>query len=227
VRSRGVRLCRALALGLGLTVTVNAAFAQDGRASFDIPAQPLAKALYAFSATTGIEILVDARHAAGRYSPGVTGSMMPRDALKMLLAGSNLIAQDFGSGTVTLSAPTASAARASGAPLDGDLPYFADIQRAVQQTLCSDARTSPGRYRLALKLWIDRSGGVLRSKRLDTTGDDNLDAVLDTAIGKMRIGRPPPSDLPQPVALVVSPRQTSGSSDCPSGAPDLRRASNR
>lgn len=223
-QTRSVRWCRALALGLGLALTVNTAFAQDGRASFDIPAQSLARALYDFSTTTGIEILVDARHAAGRQSPGVKGSMTPRDALKTLLAGSNLIAQDFSPGTVTLSVPTMSAVRVRP---ESDLPYFADIQRAVQQVMCSDARTLPGRYRLALKLWIGGSGEVLRSKRLDTTGDDGLDAVLDAAIQKIRIGRPPPPDLPQPVALVILPRPTSGSGECPSGAPDLRRASNR
>lgn len=224
-QTRSVRLCRALAFGLAFAA--HAAFAQDGRTSFDIPTQPLAKALYAFSAATGIEILLDARHAAGRHSSGVKGLMAPREALKILLAGSDLVAREFGPGTVTLSVPIASAARASGIQPGSDPPYFADIQRAVQQVLCSDARTSPGRYRLALKLWIGGSGEVLRSKRLDTTGDDNLDAVLDAAIQRMRIGRPPPSDLQQPIALVISPRHANNSASCPPSAPDLRRASNR
>lgn len=224
---RSVRWCRALTLALGLALSVNTTFAQNERTSFDIPAQPLAKALYAFSAATGIEILVDARHAAGRQSPSVKGLMAPHEALERLLVESDLVAREFGPGTVTLSLPVASAARVSGVAPGGDPPYFADIQRAVQQALCRDARTSPGRYRLALKLWIGGSGEVLRSKRLDTTGDNNLDAILDAAMQKMRIGRPPPSDLPQPVALVISPLRTHGSSDCLSGTPDLRRASNR
>jgi hypothetical protein len=66
---------------------------------------------------------------------------------------------------------------------------------------------------------------VLRSKRLDTTGDDNLDGVLDAATQAMRIGRPPPPDLPQPVTLVISLRQDV--TNCPSGASDPRRASSR
>jgi hypothetical protein len=194
----------------------------DGLVDFDIPAQPLSKALYTFSAATGIEVLVDARQAAGRRSADIKGLMTPRDALAMLLMGSELVTQEFGPNTVTLKTK---ATALSGMPPDVDTSYFADIQRAVQQALCSDARTAPGRYRLALKLWIGQSGTVLRSKRLDTTGDDNLDGVLDVATQAIRIGRPPPRDLPQPVTLVVSPRQ--GTTNCPSGASDLRRASSR
>ena len=196
----------------------------EGLVNFDIPAQPLSKALYAFSAATGVEVLVDARQAAGRRSVDIRGLMAPRDALGVLLIGSNLIAQEFGPNTLTLK-PTAipSSGRSSGMPADGDIPYFADIQRAVQQALCSDARTALGRYRLALKLWIGQSGTVLRSKRLDTTGDDNLDGMLDMATRAITIGRPPPSDLPQPVTLVISPRH--GATNCLSGASDLRRAS--
>ena len=226
-QTRSVRWCRALVLGLGLALSINPAFAQNERISFDIPAQPLTKALHAFSAATGIEILVDARHAADRQSASVKGTMATREALERLLAGSDLVAREFGPGTVTLSLPIASAVGVSGVTPGGDPPYFADIQRAVQQVLCRDARTSPGRYRLALKLWIGRSGEVLRSKRLDTTGDDNLDSVLDAAMQRIRIGSPPPPDLPQPIALVVSSRQTNNSASCPPIAPDVRRASNR
>jgi hypothetical protein len=81
---------------------------QERPIGFDIPVQPLSKALYAFSEATGIEILVDARHAAGRQSTGVKGRMAPRDALEILLAGSDLVAQEFGPGTVGL--PLASSA---------------------------------------------------------------------------------------------------------------------
>jgi hypothetical protein len=200
---------------------------QERPIAFDIAVQPLSKALYVFSAATGIEILVDARYAAGRQSTGVKGLMAPRDALEILLAGSDLVAREFGPGTVTLTTATlASAGRVRGASSSGDLPYFADIQRAVQQALCNDPRTSPGHYRLALKLWIGRLGTVLRSQRLDTTGDQNLDVALDTTVQAIRIGAPPPPDLPQPVTLIVS-QEASDSAKCPSSAADSRRAPNR
>ncbi len=189
--------------------------------SLDIPAQPLAKALFAFSAATGVEVLVDARHAAGRRSSPVRGVLPPREALAVLLTGSNLTAREFAPGTITLSAP------ASTAPSPIVEPYFAEIQRAVQQALCNDTLTSPGRYRLALKLWIGPGGEVVQSKRLDTTGNPDLDRALDASVPGIRIGSPPPADLPQPVALIVSPSYTHDISHCTTGPAPLRRATNR
>lgn len=208
-----VRSCYVLLLGLGWLVFVHPAFAQEQNIKFDIRARHLTQALHDFSATTGIEILVDARHVAGRFSSGVEGVMAPRDALRMLLAGSNLVAEDFGPGTITLSLPRASGVSQTANPsANGDLPYFADIQRAVRQALCGDARTLPGHYRLVVKLWIGGAGEVSQSKRLDTTGDDRLDGLLDAAMQRVKVGRPPPTDLPQPVAVLIAPHQTA--SDC-------------
>ncbi|MGO4717337.1 energy transducer TonB [Bradyrhizobium sp. 2TAF24] len=191
---------------------------------FDLPAQPLAKALQAFSAATNIEVLVDARHAAGRRSSDVQGAMMPREALALLLAGSGLVAQPFTADEAAFKivAPPVPAPVAGLPP--GATRYFRDIQRAVELALCRDGRTAPGRYRLALKLWIGQSGVVLRSQRLDTTGDDALDGALDEVTRALPIGRSPPADLPQPVVLVISPQRAAVSAGCLAAAPEQRRA---
>jgi hypothetical protein len=194
---------------------------------FDIPAQPLSKALFAFSAATGIEIVVDARNAAGHRSVDLKGVMSPVDALAILLAGSSLLAQEFGPNTITLKSVDAESTQR---PIEGrgdQQLYFADIQRAVVDALCRDSRTLPGGYRLALKLWIGQSGQVLRSKRLDSTGDDNLDGVLDAAVRTVQIGRAPPIDLPQPIVLLILPRPMQESMNCPTRAPDMRRSAIR
>jgi hypothetical protein len=190
--------------------------------SFDIPSQPLAKALYAFSAATGIEVLVDARQAAGHRAPDLKGSLPAHQALATLLAGSNLVAREFGKGTVMLAAMSPAAA-----PGLDDQRYFADVQRAVVHALCADPRTSPGRYRLALKLWVGPSGEVTRAKRLDTTGDRVRDDALDTVIPRISVGKSPPPLLAQPIALVVSPSYTGTTTGCPAGTPLPRRAANR
>jgi hypothetical protein len=191
--------------------------------AFDIPAQPLPKALFAFSAATGIEIVVDARDAAGRRSVDLKGVMSTRDALGLLLAGSNLLAQQFGPGTVTLKAVDIEAAQ-RGTERRDEEAYYADIQHAMADALCRDSRTLPGGYRLALKFWIGQSGQVLRAKRLDSTGDDNLDRALDAAVQTVQIGRAPPIDLRQPIVLLISPRPMQESMNCPTRAPDMRRS---
>ncbi|HEY8334804.1 MAG TPA: secretin and TonB N-terminal domain-containing protein [Tardiphaga sp.] len=190
--------------------------------SFDIPSQPLARALYAFSATTGIEVMVDARQAAGRRSPEVKGSFPPREALSVLLSGSDLVAREFVPGTVTLAATSPAAA-----PTLESQRYFADVQRAVQNALCADARTSPGHYRLALKLWVGPSGEVTRAKRLDSTGDRTLDDALDAMIPRISVGKALPSHFAQPIALIVSPSDTGTITGCSAGMLAPRRAANR
>jgi hypothetical protein len=214
---RGVRLCRPLAFICMFVLSATAAWAQELRFNFNMPAQPLSESLQAFSVTTGIEILVDARNTAGRQAPAIKGAMDVRDALDFLIAGSNLVAQQFGPQTITLMvAPTS-----NGVVRGNNLPYYADIQRAVQQRLCADERTAPGHYRLALKLWVGRSGRVLRSTRLDTTGDESLDALVDAAMQDIAIGRAPPPDLSQPVAIVIAQRPGAEPVTCPRQAGSL------
>ncbi|UZE50517.1 STN domain-containing protein [Rhodopseudomonas sp. P2A-2r] len=199
-------------LAVVCALSVGAVSAQQA-VSLDIPAQPLARALFSFSAATGVEVLVDARHAAGRRSFPVKGAMPPRQALTLLLTGSNLIAREYAPGTITLSAtePTAPSATVEA--------YFAEIQRAVRLGLCSDAVTAPGHYRLALKLWIGPGGEIVRSKRLDTTGDDARDLAVDVAMSKITIGTPPPAEFSQPVALVVSRATRTTAALVPSARP--------
>lgn len=218
---RSVRPGRALVLGFVLFSVIGTAAAQEPL-SFDIPSQPLAKALYAFSAATGIEVMVDARLAAGHRAPEVKGSLPSREALSVLLAGSNLVAREFGPGTVTLAAMSPAAA-----PTLENQRYFADVQRAVENALCADARTLPGRYRLALKLWVGPSGEVTWAKRLDTTGDRTLDDALDAMIPKISVGKSPPSHFAQPIALIVAPSDTGTITGCSANMLAPRRAANR
>ncbi len=172
-------------------------------AAFDIPSQPLSKALQAFSAASGIDVLTDARRVGGAYSHAINGDMDPSDALDTLLIGSGLVAEEFSPNTVMLhSIP--SRTEASPQALD-ERKFIISIQRSLLRYLCGQPETLPGRYRLALKLWIGRSGKVLLAKRLDTTGDGHLDAAVDQMIPGLVMDRPPPKQ-PQPIALIVSPR---------------------
>jgi hypothetical protein len=59
---------------------------------FDVPTQPLASALDAFSKVTGREIFYDGSIGRGRRSTAVEGSFMPDEALSLLLSGTNLVA---------------------------------------------------------------------------------------------------------------------------------------
>jgi iron complex outermembrane recepter protein len=87
------------------------ALAQERR--FDIPPQPLASALSSYAQVTGLRLAYPAGLAAARRSPGVSGSLEPRDALLRLLAGTGLAPREADGGAVTLVALPEAAPRSA------------------------------------------------------------------------------------------------------------------
>ncbi|MDO3445468.1 TonB-dependent receptor [Agrobacterium sp. V1] len=75
--------------------------ARERRISFDIPSQPLSRALVAYSSTTGTQLFFDANLARGKSAPAVRGSFTRNDAIAQLLAGSGLDHRINGS-TITI-----------------------------------------------------------------------------------------------------------------------------
>ena len=73
--------------------------------TFDIPPQPLPRALLAFSENTGIKILVKSELAREYDSPGVAGHYQPDIALQKLLGESGLNYRFTSENSVILSAP--------------------------------------------------------------------------------------------------------------------------
>ncbi len=107
---RSVAGFRAFALVLLLSaspVSIDAALAQQSRVtaqrSFTIPAGPLSSALVVFGQQAGIQVSYVPSVAAGRTSPGVSGTMSPNAALGQLLAGTGLSFQMRGANTVVVS----------------------------------------------------------------------------------------------------------------------------
>ena len=77
--------------------------AQQGRTvTFAIAAGPLPGVLAAYGQATGFQLLYPSEIAQGVSSPGVTGTLAPKDALARLLAGTGLIARFVDPETVTL-----------------------------------------------------------------------------------------------------------------------------
>lgn len=101
---------KAFVLGLLLSVSpqsIEAALAQQNQAtaqrSFSIPAGPLSSALVAFGQQAGIQVSYVPSVAAGRTSPGVSGTMSPNAALARLLSGTGLSFQRSGANTIVVS----------------------------------------------------------------------------------------------------------------------------
>jgi TonB family protein len=195
---------------------------QDEQASFDIPAQPLVTALRAYSEATGIAVLVDDGLTADRSSAGIQGRYTPAEALHQLLAGTGLSARYASNDAFTLAlsdtaapvsdhatSPVADEERAS-AVAD---TYANVLQVRIEQALCRSARTRPGRFRLAMQLWIRPTGAVERTRLLDTAGAADLDSEIVEAMNALRFD-PPPAAMPQPVTILLLPRSPDEPFDC-------------
>jgi hypothetical protein len=201
------------------------AVAQQGGASgegivFDIPAQPLASALDAYSAVTGKDVFYDGTVGTGQQSAEVEGTYTPDDALRILLAGTSLLAQPSGSnGYSLLMAPEETGAAIAMARTAADQSYtryFAIIQAGIRDALCRNARTQPGSYRLLLRFWIGPSGAVQRSELKGSTGSPVRDSILAGTLRAVRFAEPPPDDMPQPITMAIYPWQAAGPTGCPS-----------
>jgi hypothetical protein len=106
-------------------------------------------------------------------------------------------------------------------PLAADPPlplhvarYYARVQTALRTALCADNHVRPGNYRVAVRLWINAAGGVLRHERLGSAGEPSLDEELDRKLHNLRIGAPPPASLAQPTTIVILPQADGTTMGC-------------
>lgn len=93
--------CCAVAIVWLLSGAINAHAAQP----FDIPAQPLAKAVLEFSRQSGIDVLAAAELLEGKQSVAIKGEIEPIDALRQLLGNSRMAVTEESDGALTIHEP--------------------------------------------------------------------------------------------------------------------------
>ena len=202
-RARRAGLFGLLLFGLGPYIHNSTVFAQEPRFVFNIPAQALETALEAYGGISGRDVLYHSTLAIGRRSNAVRGLLPPDTALTILLEGTGLSPRYETGGSYVLQATPPVA--------DPPLPlhvgmYYARIQTALRTALCIDNQVRPGTYRVAVRLWIDSAGSVLRHERLSSAGESSLDDGIDRRLDNLRVGAPPPAGLVQPTTIVILPQ---------------------
>ncbi|MCR6476355.1 STN domain-containing protein [Variovorax sp. ZS18.2.2] len=214
-----------------------AATAPATRMEFDIAAQRLGDAIAAYGKATGLDVLIDGVHAQ-RLSGTVRGTFTAMEALEAMLAGTGLEARHASATSVVIRAsrtaggtalqpmPEAEGMEESGFK-EGEVlhqSYAAQVQRALNGTLCASTQTRPGSYRLALQLHVDARGVVDRFRLLSTTGVSDRDAAIQIRLRGLSVGSPPPPSLPQPLVILMLPEGPGAWSDCEaSNATDTNR----
>lgn len=215
-------------LGMFWACAVSAQTAQPAsRAWFDIPSQPLASALDAYSKATGVVIAYNGNLAVGRVSNPVKGQLDPQQAILLLLQGSGLIADYTASDAVVVvpapnetsvtRSPSVIAQAALSQQSAIERRYSALLQERLNNALCAQRATRPGTYRAAISLWLGPSGSVTRVKLLATTGDPQRDTAIAEAARRVSAGEAPPAQMTQPFTMVILPRASGGTVDCPPG----------
>ena len=184
--------------------------------TMDIPAQPLANALQAFSAVTGIETLYDSAVARERKSAPVVGTITAFEALRLLLVGTSLSARAIAQDAVTIELPQASADKVVAAPPERSPHrlYFGVIQQSLERALCENEQLRPGRYRAVLKFTIAANGQIRQLSLIGTTGDEERDRMIARTLEGVPLRMPPPADLQQPIMIVVLPQSNGAAPNC-------------
>ncbi|MFA6921730.1 MAG: STN domain-containing protein, partial [Gallionella sp.] len=85
-----------------LATMASAAYAEQQKHHFDIPAQALGPALQTLAAQSGAPMLYAEQTAAGKQSPRLSGDYTTAEAADKLLAGSGLAHSVTENGTVTV-----------------------------------------------------------------------------------------------------------------------------
>lgn len=197
----------------------------EGSFNFDIPSLPLNVALSRYATITKRPALFRSEMVAGRISSVVRGLYLPEIALRMLLQGTGLIAEQIAAGSdevfVLREGDTSMLLPTDGGKAMSDLPYLSTVQARLWSMLCSSASTAPGDYRALLRFQLDTRGQVQRARLLGSTGDAHRDAAILSALRSVRMDGTPPSNMPQPMTILVLPRTAEGAQQCV--AEDYRR----
>lgn len=196
---------------------------KDTPINFNLPAQPLALALTAFSELTGYSILVSSNLTAGREAAAVQGLLDPRTALQRLVAESGLLVHYVMPKAFTLF-PAPEEVRGSDSKelgqglVAGDLNvFYALLQASITRLLCLAQPQEFGRYRLGLQLWFAENGKVRDIRLLESSGVEVQDQLVLRSLHSLV--QPPPPGLPQPLTILLTPR--------PDPAADCRAYRNR
>ena len=219
-RSALVRqLCLGLLLGLFLSSASADPVPATMRMTLHIPAQELARALDQFSRATGMAVLVDSQLSRGRRSLAVDGEFTAAEALRRMLGGSGLMAKYSRDDAFTLQV-----AQVEDVPMPAEKPtpasaavnrsYATAVQAAIERNLCRSPLTRPGSFRAVLQLWIGRDGVVQHNRLVTSTGDVRRDAALVDSFHTLKIDRPTPGALRQPVTLLLLPESSGKRMEC-------------
>jgi len=93
---------------------------------------------------------------------------------------------------------------AGGAGGNGFGRYATLMQDQIGRRLRQDDKLNTGKFRATIRVWLSAVGKVDRVQVLRTTGDTQLDTLIEQEIGSMpAMPEAPPREMPQPVIVRI------------------------
>ena len=87
--------------------------------------------------------------------------------------------------------------------------YAGKVQSVVAEAMRTDKRTRAVTMSVQVKIWADKLGRVTRAQLVGSTGNSALDIALrDEVLTGIQLPEPPPSDMPMPINLRITARQS-------------------
>ena len=86
--------------------------------------------------------------------------------------------------------------------------YANQLQSELQDALNRDDKLRSAQYRARVSLWLSAEGNVTKVEIAGSTGDADLDRLLQATLAKARRLKPPPEGLAQPIRVELVARRT-------------------
>ena len=84
------------------------------------------------------------------------------------------------------------------------------LKDQIESALAKDKDLARGEYRLVAKVWVTRSGQIERFELEGSSGNQQIDGLIKTALNNVGpLSEPPPENMPQPVRLRITSRSSS------------------
>ncbi|MBM4228914.1 MAG: TonB-dependent receptor [Gammaproteobacteria bacterium] len=89
---------------------------------------------------------------------------------------------------------------------DSNRWYAGIVQQDLQRRLMESDAARKAKYAVIIRLWFNPDGAVSRYELAGSTGDAESEQALRAVLAKLRLDRPPPENMPQPMKLRIVSR---------------------
>jgi protein TonB len=85
--------------------------------------------------------------------------------------------------------------------------YSSMVKDLVLDALSNVERIKRSKYSVNVRVWIGSDGRIERASLVESTGNHELDGVIEKTVNQSgRVREPPPIEMPQPITLKIVSR---------------------